>query len=88
VPTGTTESSIRQRFDNLVDEGRQLLDLEAQIGALQTRTESAIEHVLSLIVLFLVQTLLVPIGAFWLALSAFRAFFRWTLRRTETTPSA
>ncbi len=77
VPQSTTESSIRQRFESLVDEGRQLLDLEAQIGALQERTESAIEHVLSLIVLFLVQTLLVPIGAFWLAIAAFRAFLTW-----------
>ncbi len=77
VPATGTESSIRQRFNNLVDEGRQLLDLEAQIGALEERTESAIEHLLALTVLFLVQTLLVPIGAFWLAISGFRAFLRW-----------
>lgn len=83
APSGT-ESSIRQRFENLVDESRQLLDLEAQITALKTRTESAIQHVLSLIVLFLVQTLLVPIGAFWLAIAAFRAFLGWV----RTTPPA
>ena len=77
VPDAATESSVRQRFNDFVDEGRQLLDLEAQIGALEERTESAIEHVLALIVLFLVQTLLVPIGAFWLAISGFRAFLRW-----------
>jgi hypothetical protein len=77
LPVPSSESSIRQRFNDLLDEGRQLLDLEAQIGALEERTEAAIEHLLSLIVLFLVQTLLVPIGAFWLAISAFRAFLRW-----------
>ena len=77
LPDAGTESSIRQRFNEFVDEGRQLLDLEAQIGALEERTESAIEHVLALTVLFVVQTLLVPIGAFWLAISAFRAFLRW-----------
>jgi len=77
IPLSDTESSIRQRFNDLVDEGRQLLDLEAQIGALEERTESAIEHLLALTVLFLVQTLLVPIGAFWLAISAFQAFLRW-----------
>ncbi len=77
IPEPGTESSIRQRFSDLVDEGRQLLDLEAQIGALESRAESAIEHLLSLTVLFLVQTLLVPIGAFWLAISGFQAFFRW-----------
>lgn len=77
IPRPGTESSIRQRFDDLMDESRQLLDLEAQIGALQERTESAIEDLLALIVLFLVQTLLVPIAAFWLALSGFRVFLRW-----------
>lgn len=77
VSVGSSESSIRQRFNDLVDEGRQLLDLEAQIGALEARTESAIEHLLALTVLFLVQTLLVPIGAFWLAIAALKAFLRW-----------
>ena len=77
IPDPGSESSIRQRFNNLVDEGRQLLDLEAQIGALEERTESAIEHLLALTVLFLVQTLLVPIGAFWLAIIGFRTFLRW-----------
>ena len=77
IPLTSSESSLYQRFNNFVDEGRQLLDLEAQIGALEERTESAIEHLLALTVLFLVQTLLVPIAAFWLAIAAFRAFFRW-----------
>lgn len=77
IPATGSESSIRQRFNEFIDEGRQLLDLEAQIGALQARAESAIEHLLTLTVLFLVQTLLVPIGAFWLAISGFKAFLRW-----------
>ena len=77
LPVTSSESSIRQRFNDFMDESRQLLDLEAQIGALEERAESAIEHLLALTVLFLVQTLLVPIGAFWLAISAFRAFLRW-----------
>lgn len=75
TPTvSASESSIRQQFNDLIDEGRQLLNLESQIDALEVRAESAIEHLLQLIVVFVVQTLLVPIGAFWLALTAFRAF--------------
>jgi ABC-type multidrug transport system fused ATPase/permease subunit len=77
LPASSAESSIRQRFNEFMDESRQLLDLEAQINRLQERAESAIEHLLALTVLFLVQTLLVPIGAFWLAISGFRAFLRW-----------
>lgn len=68
-----TESSLRDRLESFLDESRQLLDLEAQLDALEARSESAIEHLLELIVLFLVQTLLVPIAAFWLALAAFRS---------------
>jgi hypothetical protein len=77
LPVSSSESSIRQRFNEFMDESRQLLDLEAQINRLQERAESAIDHLLALTVLFLVQTLLVPIGAFWLAISGFRVFLRW-----------
>jgi hypothetical protein len=76
-PITSSESSIRERFESLIDDGRQLLDLEAQLESLQHRAESAIDHLLSLMVLFVVQTLLVPIGAFWLALGAFRSFWAW-----------
>ena len=72
-----TESSVRQRFESFIDEGRQLLDLEAQLDTLKDRTESTIDQLLALIVLFIVQTILVPIGAFWLALGAFRWFWSW-----------
>jgi flagellar biosynthesis/type III secretory pathway M-ring protein FliF/YscJ len=78
--TAPTESSIRQRFDALIDEGRQLMDMEAQLESLSNRAESAIGQLLELTVLFLVQTLLVPIGAFWLALGAFRWFWGWARR--------
>lgn len=76
-PAITTDSSLRERFDAFLDESRQLLDLESQLDALQARSESAVEELLNLIVLFVVQTLLVPIGAFWLAIGAFRAFLTW-----------
>jgi len=70
-----SESSIRAQFESLIDGSRQLLDLESQLDTLQERAESAISHLLELTVLFLVQTLLVPIGAFWLSLAAFRWFW-------------
>jgi ABC-type multidrug transport system fused ATPase/permease subunit len=80
LPPLNTESSLKERFDAFLDESRQLLDVEAQLDALQARTESAIDQLLELIVLFVVQTLLVPIGAFWLAIGAFRAFLGWARR--------
>lgn len=77
TPPPTTESSLTDRLSGLIDEGRQLLDLESQLDALQERAESAIDHLLTLTVLFVVQTLLVPIGAFWLSLAAFRWLWSW-----------
>ncbi len=69
-------ASLLEQLDSFMDESRQLLDLESRLNALQSRAESAIGQLLELIVLFLVQTLVVPIGAFWLALTAFRTFLR------------
>lgn len=77
VPALAADSSLVERFSTLLDDGRQLLDLQTQLDALEIRAESAIGHILELAVLFLVQTLLVPIGAFWLALGAFRWFWSW-----------
>jgi ABC-type multidrug transport system fused ATPase/permease subunit len=72
-----TESSIAERFESLIDDGRQLLDLEARINTLGERAETAIDQLLELAVLFLVQTLLVPVGALWLSLAAFRWILGW-----------
>ena len=67
------ESSMLEQFNTFLHESSQLLDLGSRLDALQERVESAISDLLELIVLFLVQTLLVPIGAFWLGILAFRA---------------
>jgi len=73
------ESSIRQRFESLLDDGRQLLNLEAQLSVLERRVERSVAQILELTVLFLVQTLLVPLFAFWLSIAAFRWFWGWIL---------
>ena len=71
------EPSWSERLDNLLDDGRDLLDLEARLDTLQQRAESAIDHLLTLTVLFFVQTLLVPIGAFWVGVAVFKGLWRW-----------
>ncbi|MEJ2087578.1 MAG: hypothetical protein P8Y69_03700 [Gammaproteobacteria bacterium] len=76
-PLEPDESSIRRTLESLIDEGRQLLDLEARLDALQARVEAAIDQLLDLTVVFLVQTILVPIGTFWLSLAAFRSLWAW-----------
>jgi hypothetical protein len=77
LPLEATEPSLSQRLESWLDESRQFLDLESQLEALEQRAESSIGHILELTVLFLVQTLLVPLGAFWLAIAGFRLFWGW-----------
>jgi len=78
-PPGATERSLLERFESALDSSRQALDVEAQLQALSTRVEASISQLIDLIVLFLVQTLLLPLGALYLALASFRWFWRWSL---------
>ncbi|MEZ5549317.1 MAG: hypothetical protein R3E82_00340 [Pseudomonadales bacterium] len=71
---------IRERFESFLDSSRQLLDIEAQLQKLQTRVESSIDQLMDLIVLFLVQTLLLPLATLWLSLAAFRSLWQWASR--------
>lgn len=77
IPVPIVEPSIAQRFESFLDSGRQLLDIDAQLQALQDRVEGSIDQLMDLIVLFLVQTLLLPLGTLWLSMAAFRGLWRW-----------
>lgn len=74
-----TERSVLERFESALDSSRQALDVEAQLDALSTRVEDSISQLIDLIVLFVVQTLMLPLGAFYLVVASFRWFWRWSL---------
>jgi hypothetical protein len=73
-----TESSILERFEGALDGTRRALDIEARLEALRSSVEASIAHVIDLIVLFFVQTLMLPILAIYAALASFRWFWRWS----------
>ncbi len=77
LPNEPGDSAL-ERFGAALDSGRQAFDIEARLEALRGRVEASVAHLLDLIVLFVVQTLVLPLGALYLALGAFRWFWRRT----------
>lgn len=82
APPLDTEQSILDRFESALDSSRQALDLEAQISSLQTSVESSISQLIDLIVVFVVQTLMLPLLAIYAAIGSFKWFWRWSLSAT------
>lgn len=71
-----TESSILERLGDLIDDQRQALDIRAQLAALTDRVEGAIEQMVNLLVVFTVQTIIVPVAALLLAYWSFLWLWR------------
>lgn len=69
-----TSAQLQNWFDN----SKQTLDIEAQLAALEAKLEESVEQMIRLIVIFLIQTLLLPMASLWLAWLALKAFWRWT----------
>ncbi len=75
-PGDASAPSVLQRFGAFLDDQRQALDVKAQLDALTERVENAIEELVNLIVVFVVQTILVPVAALLLAYWGLRALWR------------
>jgi hypothetical protein len=72
--------SVLDRLGDFLDEQRQALDVRAQLDALTTRVEDAIEEMVNLLVVFTVQTVLVPVAALLLAYWLFVWLWHWSWR--------
>lgn len=75
VPRGPLE-----RFGDFLDDTRAAVDLDKRLADLKQRVEAAIGHVVNLIVVYLVETLLLPLAL----LAAAWAALRGALRRLNT----
>jgi len=60
----------------------QALDLQKQFKSLQQQVSASVEEMINLIVIFLLQTLLLPLLGLWLSAWCLRAFWRWS--QTDT----
>ena len=72
--------SMLDRFSDFLDDQRQAMNIEAQIEALSDRVERAINEFINLIVIFFVQTIVIPLAALWAAFAALRLTWNrtWT----------
>jgi hypothetical protein len=75
-PGSDTEGSVFERFGDFIDEQRNAMNIDAQMQALATRVESAIEDVIRLIVLFVVQTIIIPVIGLAIAYASCKWFWR------------
>ena len=73
---GFIENSATQ-IGNFLAASSQTLDLKAQLAEVEAQVENSVEEVINLIVIFLLQTLLLPIASLWLCWWALQAFWRW-----------
>ncbi len=79
-PTSGSARGPKSPFDrlgNLLDDATEAVDLRARIDDLKGRTEAAIGHIVNLIVVYLVETLLLPIALLATAWGA----LKWGIRR-------
>ena len=75
-PARNPDASVLERFGDFIDEQRQTLNVGSQLQSLSSRVEEAIEDLVRLMVLFLVQTILIPIGGLTIAYAGCKWFWR------------
>lgn len=59
-------ASIMDRFDSWIDRSLDQLDVERRINNLRERAANATEHIVNLIVIFVLQTIVMPLAVLWL----------------------
>lgn len=63
------------------------VDVKTRFDNLKHAAEQATEHIIKLIVIFLLQTLLIPLLLIWALYGAARAAFEWPRQRAHVTAS-
>lgn len=66
MPQRPAQESFIDRFNSMVDDTLAAVDPRDSLQQLSNRVADASEHIISLIVIFVLQTILLPIGIIWL----------------------
>ncbi len=61
VPTSST-GSVLERLNKFIDDQRQALDVQQRLTRLRQDVEVAVEQIVNLIVVYVIETLLLPLG--------------------------
>ena len=62
APSPASQDSLIERLNTFIDDQRRTLDVEGRLTRLKHDVESAVEHVVNLIVVYVIETLLLPLG--------------------------
>lgn len=76
TPPPDSDDSIVDRFGNWLDQSLDALDVEARMEALGERVSKATEHIINLIVIFVLQTVIMPLLFLWLLAEGLKAIAR------------
>jgi len=72
----TSTDSVLERLNKFIDDQRQALDVENRLTRLRQDVEGAVEQVVNLIVVYIVETLLLPLGFLVVAWGAAKQVWR------------
>lgn len=75
-PPPAEDDSIVDRFSTWLDQSLDFLDVEARLDALGERVANATEHIINLIVIFVFQTIVLPLLFLWLLAEGLKAIAR------------
>jgi hypothetical protein len=71
-PSGDT--SLMDRLGSMLDDSMRSLNATERLGQLKATASDAAEHIINLIVIFVLQTILLPLAIFWLLLEIVKGF--------------
>jgi hypothetical protein len=80
------DRSMLERFGDSVRENLKALDVEGRLNRLKESTANASEHIINLIVLFVLQTILMPLAFVWLIVELFKGAVTRTTALARATP--
>lgn len=88
TPSVNADSSMMDRLSTAISESLQSMNVEGRLNRLKDSATNASEHIINLIVLFVLQTILLPLLFVWLLMEALkRIFARSNPFRTSATDS-
>ena len=70
------ERGFVESLDNFFSNQRQKLDIQTRLDRMAAQAEQAITALVNLIVVFVMQTIVLPLGLLWLALHLFKLIWR------------
>jgi hypothetical protein len=80
------DRSMLERFGDSVRDNLKSLDVEGRLNRLKESTANASEHIINLIVLFVLQTILMPLAFVWLIMELFKGAVTRTASLRRATP--